>query len=79
MEESRSSTSIPTSATMSVPEAGRLLGVSRETAYKAVHAGQIPALRIGKRLVVPREAFERLMAEPAGLQPDEVGTAGRPL
>ena len=48
--------------TLTVEEAGKALGVSRMTAYAAVHSGQIPSIRIGRRLLVPRAAFERLLA-----------------
>jgi excisionase family DNA binding protein len=47
--------------TISVEEAGRQLGIGRNTAYEAARAGQIPTIRIGKRLVVPVAAFERLL------------------
>ena len=39
--------------TMTVEEAGEILGIARSTAYAAVHAGQIPTLRVGRRLLVP--------------------------
>jgi len=56
----------PERATYSVPEAARVLGVSRNTAYEAIKAGQIPALRIGRRIVVPRQEIDRLLsASPA--------------
>jgi excisionase family DNA binding protein len=45
--------------TVSVEEAGRLLGLSRNSAYEAARRGELPVLRFGKRLVVPRA---RLMA-----------------
>jgi len=52
--------------TVSVEEAGRLLGISRGTAYEAAKSGSIPVIRIGKRLLVPRAALERLLnCEPA--------------
>jgi excisionase family DNA binding protein len=40
-------------ATLTVGEAGELLGISRRSAYRAVERGQLPALRLGRRLVVP--------------------------
>lgn len=49
--------------TVSVPEAARLLGVSRMTAYSAVCEGTIPSLRIGRRVLVPRAALDRLLAQ----------------
>jgi excisionase family DNA binding protein len=39
--------------TMTVEEAGALLGLSRGSAYEAVRRGEIPALRIGSRWIVP--------------------------
>ena len=47
--------------TMSVEEAGRRLGVCRNKAYEAARAGQIPVIRIGKRMLVPIAALERLL------------------
>ena len=49
--------------TVSVPEAARLLGVSRMTAYSAIREGVIPSLRIGRRVLVPRAALDRLLAQ----------------
>lgn len=39
--------------TISVERAGELLGVSRRSAYRAASRGQIPTVRIGRRLLVP--------------------------
>lgn len=46
---------------MTVAEAGELLGISRNSAYEAVRRGEIPSIRIGRRLVVPATALERLL------------------
>ncbi len=43
--------------TMSIPEAAALLGCSRNHAYKMVHEGVIPTIKIGRKLVVPKERF----------------------
>ena len=51
--------------TYTVPEAGRLLGISRGAAYAAAADKTIPTIRIGRRLLVPRAALERLL----GLEP----------
>jgi excisionase family DNA binding protein len=46
-----------TQPTLSVPEAGALLGLlSRGAAYKAAKEGTIPTLRFGRRLRVPTAA-----------------------
>lgn len=53
------------SRTYTVEEAGELLGVSRNSAYEAAARGEIPTVRIGRRILVPRAAFDRLLAEGA--------------
>lgn len=39
--------------TITIPEAGDLLGISRNAAYRAAAAGQIPTLQLGRRILVP--------------------------
>ena len=46
-----------------VPTAGKLLNLSRATAYSLAARGIIPTIRFGKRLVVPRAALERMLSE----------------
>ena len=48
---------------LNVSEAGALLGVCRAHAYKLARTGQIPTIRLGRRLVVPKVALERMLAE----------------
>jgi excisionase family DNA binding protein len=48
-----------------VPEAGRMLGISRAHAYELVARGELPHLRLGRRLVVPKQAIEVLLARVA--------------
>jgi len=45
-----------------VIEAGRLLGVGREAAYRAVQTGEIPSIRVGKKIRVPVAELRRLAA-----------------
>lgn len=47
---------------VSVPEAGRALGIGRNRAYEAAASGELPTLRFGKRIVVPIAALERMLA-----------------
>jgi hypothetical protein len=48
--------------TMSVPEAGSLyFGLSRNGSYEAAIRGEIPTIRIGRKLRVPVAAMERLI------------------
>jgi excisionase family DNA binding protein len=47
-----------------VVEAGRRLGLGRSAAYQAVHAGQIPSVRIGGLIKVPVAALQRMLDLP---------------
>jgi len=47
--------------TLTVEEAGELLGISRAFAYELVARGELPSLRLGRRLLVPRRALEALV------------------
>jgi len=44
-----------------VPEAGRLLGLGRNAAYAAAQRGDIPTVRIGRLLLVPKIPFHRML------------------
>jgi excisionase family DNA binding protein len=61
----RNSKDIPDKPTFSVDEAHQLVGgdeaISRAAFYQAVGRGQIPHLKLGKRLLIPRAAFLRWM------------------
>ncbi|MGY3117903.1 excisionase family DNA binding protein [Bradyrhizobium sp. S3.14.4] len=52
-----------------VPEAGAMLGMSRNNAYEAAKKGLIPTIRIGKLIRVPKAAFHKML-EQAGIRPD---------
>ena len=42
---------------LSVPEVAVALGISRAGAYELVRSDGFPALKIGSRIVVPKEKF----------------------
>ena len=44
--------------TYTIDEVARALGINRNSAYQAARAGQLPVIRIGRRMLVPRVAFE---------------------
>ena len=53
---------LPAPATYSVPEAARLLGISRSAAFEAARRGDLPgAIKIGHRVVVSRSVLERVL------------------
>jgi excisionase family DNA binding protein len=47
--------------TVSVETAARILGISRGAGYNAARAGQIPCIKIGKRLLVPKALLEKMV------------------
>ncbi len=46
---------------LTVEEAAATLGISRAGAYDAVRRGEIPSIRIGRRVLVPRAALHRIL------------------
>ena len=52
---------------MTVGECAKILGIGRQLAYDKVKTGEIPVIRIGRRLLVPRRALEKLLADPKPL------------
>jgi excisionase family DNA binding protein len=48
-----------------VPEAGALLGLTRNGSYEAAKRGDIPTIRIGGLIKVPKAAFHRMLDQPA--------------
>ena len=46
-----------------VEETGRLLGISRAHAYELVARGELPHLRLGRRVVIPKHAITKLLAQ----------------
>lgn len=49
--------------TYSVREAAQVLGLSKNSAYQACLRGEIPHLKIGKRILIPRVQLERMLDE----------------
>ena len=54
----------------SVKEAALALGVSEWKVREAIYQKQLFAVNLGRRLVIPRWALDRLLSEPDSL-PDE--------
>lgn len=51
--------------TVGVEEAGKMLGVSRATAFKLAKSGRIPTIRLGRKLLVPKAAIFKLLGIPS--------------
>ncbi len=47
--------------TLTVEEAAQLLGISRALSYDLEARGELPSIRLGRRIVVLRRALEALL------------------
>jgi excisionase family DNA binding protein len=79
-------------ATLTVEQAGQLLGISRRSAYRAAAAGHLPTIRLGRRILVPTALLQRMLGitgeadqptavatpQPAAVAPAERGDATSP-
>jgi excisionase family DNA binding protein len=52
----------PEGRVMTLNEVAAVLRISRGSAYEAAKRGEIPTVRIGHRILVPRAALERLLS-----------------
>lgn len=56
------------------PDAGKALGIGRSQAYAAAESGEIPTIRIGRRILVPTAALRRMLQlDEVDVQPVSVG------
>ena len=47
-----------------IEECGKMLGISRATAYSLAREGRLPVIRISdRRIIVPRAAIEKMLSE----------------
>lgn len=53
-----------TAATVDVVLAGRVLGVSRNTAYKLVRDGSLPSVKLGAQYRVPTSRLREMLGLP---------------
>lgn len=56
-----------TKRVLSVEEARLQLGISRGLMYEAVRRGEIPSIRIGRRIIIPAAAFEQFLQGKMGM------------
>lgn len=55
--------------TLTVQDTAQMLGLSRNSVYQGVLTGEIPHVKVGKRILIPRAALERML-ESAGQKPE---------
>jgi len=49
--------------TLTIEETAKILGVGRNACYEAARKQEIPTIRLGRRILVPRAALERKLAD----------------
>jgi excisionase family DNA binding protein len=52
--------------TMTIPEAAKMLGISRNAAYQAAKRGELPVIRIGRLVLVSVPALQRMIEQGGG-------------
>ena len=70
--------------TMQVERVAKALGISRNATYNGVESGEIPSIRIGRRIVVPTAAVRRMLQldrdlAPWALQMGKAAPVGGPM
>jgi excisionase family DNA binding protein len=50
-----------TPLTLNLADAARLFGISRGAAYLAISRGELPTVHIGRRILIPLRAMEKLL------------------
>ena len=50
--------------TLTIEETAKALGIGRQLAYDKAKTGEIPVIKVGRRILVPRKALERLLENP---------------
>jgi len=55
--------------TLTIEEMSLTLGIGRNSAYEAVKRGDIPSIRIGRRILIPTKALDNLLASNVGKSP----------
>ncbi|WP_327074402.1 helix-turn-helix domain-containing protein [Kitasatospora purpeofusca] len=56
--------------TMTVPQAGRYLGLQKAASYNAARRGDIPTISVGRRLLVPTAKLRLLLGIDASVTTD---------
>ena len=74
---SQDSTTGQTPLTLTVMQTAKLLQISRNLAYEAIRTGQIPSIKVSKRILVPRAQLMKLLGEEKAAPPMRDGTAGK--
>ena len=50
--------------TLTVDETAAITGLSRQSTYDAISRGELPSIRVGRRILIPRAKLEELLGGP---------------
>ncbi len=62
--------------TLTVDQAAKILHISRASAYKAVRSGQIPSIRLGRRVLIPTARLSALLGLNSDAAPPQAAGDG---
>ena len=51
---------------LSVPDVAKVLGISRAGAYELAHRKEFPSMKLGSRIIVPKDKFLRWIEQQCG-------------
>jgi excisionase family DNA binding protein len=55
----------PNPTVLTVVEVAKILRIGKISAYQAIERGEVPSIRIGRRILIPRFALEQLLTRPS--------------
>ena len=58
---------MPPRQTYTIAEAASILGISRSSAYECARRGELPVVRLGRRLIVSAATLRRLLEDPTAI------------
>ena len=57
---------------LTVSEVSKKLGLSRNSTYEGLRRGEIPYIRVGKRLLIPKAALDNLLSGAEGARSEKI-------
>jgi len=56
-------------ATYTIHEAAEILGIAKSSAYRAARTGELPTIKIGRRILVARQALADIIGKHGRTEP----------
>jgi len=58
----------PERATLTVAETAKIMGIGKQLAYQQVKNGRLPVIKCGRRLLIPKAAFFKMLSSPEPIE-----------